>query len=72
MSDHTDFQCELLTSLLMRGIQMEEVSKLGVIHHHQNPLESKIHKIYAGFFVCFINRAYCICKLKYLQCCHFH
>jgi hypothetical protein len=29
MSDHTNLPCELLTSLLMRGIQMGEMSKLG-------------------------------------------
>jgi hypothetical protein len=30
MSNHTDLPCELLTSLLlMRGIQMGEMSKLG-------------------------------------------
>jgi hypothetical protein len=29
MSDHTDLPCELLTSLLIRGIQMGEMSKLG-------------------------------------------
>jgi hypothetical protein len=29
MSDHTDLPCVLLTSLLIRGIQMGEISKLG-------------------------------------------
>jgi hypothetical protein len=29
MSDHTNLPCELLTSLLRRGIQMGEMSKLG-------------------------------------------
>jgi hypothetical protein len=28
LSDHTDLPCELATSLLMRGIQMGERSKL--------------------------------------------
>jgi hypothetical protein len=29
MSDHTDLICELLTLLLIRGIQMAEMSELG-------------------------------------------
>jgi hypothetical protein len=29
LSDHTDFHGELLTSLLMKGIQMGEICKLG-------------------------------------------
>jgi hypothetical protein len=29
LSDHTDLPCELLTSLLIRGIQMGGISKLG-------------------------------------------
>jgi hypothetical protein len=29
LSDHTNLPCELLTSLLIRGIQMGEMSKLG-------------------------------------------
>jgi hypothetical protein len=29
LADHTDLPCELLTSLLIRGIQMGEMSKLG-------------------------------------------
>jgi hypothetical protein len=29
MSDHTNHPCEFLTSLLTRGIQMGEISKLG-------------------------------------------
>jgi hypothetical protein len=41
LSRHTDLLCELETSLLMRVIQKEEMSKLGcIIHHRQNPLES--------------------------------
>jgi hypothetical protein len=30
MSDHTNLPCELLTSSQMRGIQVGEMSKLGV------------------------------------------
>jgi hypothetical protein len=29
LSDHTDLLCELLTSLLIRGIHLAEISKLG-------------------------------------------
>jgi hypothetical protein len=29
LSDHTNLPCELLTSLLIMGIQMEEILKLG-------------------------------------------
>jgi hypothetical protein len=60
-SDHANFPCDLLTSLLIRGIQMDEMSKLGwliglVKHatwanslHFLDPLLLSISKILVSF-----------------------
>jgi hypothetical protein len=31
LSDHADLPCELITSVLIRGVQMGEMSKLGLL-----------------------------------------
>jgi hypothetical protein len=50
MSDHTNLPCELLTSLLIRGIQMGEISKLawliGLVKHPIRVCDDSLYFLY--------------------------
>jgi hypothetical protein len=56
MSRHTDFLCELETSLLMRGIQIREMSKLDVQRFVKSESEKRISVMKNGekfiFYTC--------------------